>query len=90
MTFDRDKVTEDAALPVIVEAVLAEIERLHHPVPGSVSALHPIPLCTCLISESCPTARACAAIREAAGVMCARITPTVQTIEASQLGKDEQ
>ena len=93
MTFDRDKVTEDAAraewsvvwpripyevgvgafsegtaaaLPVIVEAVLAEIEQLHQPMPGSVSALHPIPLCTCLISESpCPTARACAAIREA-------------------------
>ena len=55
-----------AALPVIVEAVLAEIEQLHQPIPGSVSALHPIPLCTCLISESpCPTARACAAIREA-------------------------
>ncbi len=55
-----------AALPGIVDAVLAEIEQLHQPVPNSVSALHPIPLCSCLISECpCLTAQACTAIREA-------------------------
>lgn len=55
-----------AALPVIVDAVLAEIEQIHRPWLGTVSALYPNPVCACGVSWSpCPTAQACAAIREA-------------------------